>query len=569
MYYPLNRWMVSGALALAASLALPVSVHAKTSAWKDAAGASFRGEPVDILGPFVLFRSSGNYGRRVPLHLFSPEECRQIYTEIAVRPPRAASLAQAKGDATSELIGKVLQVQNKTLVPAELAAIPEPELLLVLCGSHNDGESWVMVSNMVALTGRVQRVFPGLLQTVFLGTRHSEAEHRDMALNSYMPWLVADFSRERNMSLLARFIPAEEGTNMVLASHDGVPLVAARATDVAAMREFSDKVDELLWLIDPANPLGWADRRYYLKAIRPVEFAQSHADPLLIGNPLRAEGLRQYGVKRVTARLAVAPDGKVTPTLLSGPEDVPAQLVAPLTAALQQVVVTPAIDHGLAVVGTLDYVLEIPPPDAQLDADRVWLGSVRYPVLPIQDWLVLRPIKVPEQEFEAAVGHENAAGIVEFKALEVSDGKISHSAQLSAFNSDWFAAAGADSVRPKEADRQKIDDTTTLTWEKVRSKDGLVDMQTGLSRDYTVGYAWTEFEVPAPTEAWLGLGSDDGVRIWLNGALVYDRWIRRPSRIDDDVVPLHLQKGTNRLLIKIQNVTGDWSFLYRVRVKPR
>jgi hypothetical protein len=94
-------------------------------------------------------------------------------------------------------------------------------------------------------------------------------------------------------------------------------------------------------------------------------------------------------------------------------------------------------------------------------------------------------------------------------------------------------------------------------------------MQTGLERDYTVGYAWAEFESPADTDAWLGLGSDDGVKIWLNGTLVLDKWIRRPSRVDEDVVPLRLRKGPNRMLVKIQNITGEWSFIYRLRLRPR
>lgn len=567
--FPLKRWIAPGVLALAACLALPISAPAKSSSWKDASGASFRGEPVGLLGPYVLFRSSGNFGRRVPMHVFSVEDCRRIQAELAQRPARAASFAQATGDATSELVGKVVRVQSRlATAPADLAAIPEPELLLVLAGSHNDGESWTMVGNMQALYWRMQRVYPGLVEAVFLGTRHNAVEHTDIALGSYMPWLVTDFAAQRSMRILAGFIPPE-GTNMVLTSRDGVPLAAAQATDVATMRNFSDQVSELLWQINPVNPAGWADRLYYANATRPAEFAQGEAPPLLIGNPLRAEGLRQYGVKRVAARLLVGADGKVTPTLLSGPGDVPAGLAEPLTAALRQAVVSPAIAKGRAVEGHLDYVLEVPPADPQLDADRTWLASTHYPMLPITDWLVLRPIKVSEQEFEAVAGRETGDGKVQFKALEVNSGKISRAAQMSAFNSDWFTAAGADSVRPKAGDRQKIDDTTELAWEKVTSKDGFVDLQSGIPKDYTVGYAWTEFNVPAATDAWLGFGSDDGIKIWLNGEMVYDKWVRRISRVDDDVVALHLKPGANRLLIKIQNATGDWSFIYRVRTKPR
>jgi hypothetical protein len=55
------------------------------------------------------------------------------------------------------------------------------------------------------------------------------------------------------------------------------------------------------------------------------------------------------------------------------------------------------------------------------------------------------------------------------------------------------------------------------------------------------------------------------VKIWLNGTLVEDRWTRRNSSIDDDIVPLQLVAGKNRILIKIQNVSGGWSFAARIR----
>jgi len=355
---------------------------------------------------------------------------------------------------------------------------------------------------------------------------------------------------------------------MVLVSRTGVLLAAGRASDMMAMRTFTDQVAEFLWAINPENGATWGDVAHYLNATRPVEFAQAHADPVLIGNPLRAAGLRRYGVKRVAAQLAVDAAGKVTPRLVSNPGDFPPELAASLAAALAQAVVTPAIERGQRVPGELTYVLDVPPADPVRDADAVWLSSAHYPVTTIDRWLVLRPIGVPEKEFDADIQNVTDAGMVVFKSLEVNSGKISRAAQMSAFNTDWFTAAGPDSVRPKEGDRQRIDERTELTWQAVKSKDGFVDMQGTIVRDYCVGYAWTEISLPAATDAWLGIGSDDGVKIWLNGELVHDKWIRRQTWIDDDIVPLKLRQGPNRILIKIQNATIDWSFLYRLRLKP-
>lgn len=562
-----SRWIVAGLVLAAGVLSLPVSARAKSSTWSDGKGGTFRGEPAQIIGPFALFRNGGN-GHRVLLRALTDDECRRFYTELSARPPRAANFAAATGAATSDLVGRVRRVENRALVPADLSALPEPELLLVLAGSHNEAEGWTMVSNLAAFDERVKRVFPGLMQTVFLGARHDAGQHQNMAVDAHMTWLVADLNQQAAMSSLRGFIPAVEGANMVLVSRTGVVLAAGRATDTVAMRAFTDLASNFLWAINAENGATWADVAHYLKATRPLQFAHAHGDPLLVGNPLRAAGLRQYGVKRVAAKLAVDAAGKVTPKLLPSPGDFAPELAPALAAALAQAVVLPAIERGKPVAGELTYLLEVPPADPVRDADAVWLSSTHYPVATIDRWLVLRPIAVPEKEFDADIQNVTDSGTVVFKSLEVNSGKISRAAQMSAFNSDWFAAAGADSVRPREGERQRIDEKTELTWQAVKSKDGFVDMQGALVRDYCVGYAWTEVTVPAATDAWLGIGSDDGVKIWLNGELVHDKWIRRQSRIDDDVVPLKLRTGPNRILIKIQNATIDWSFIYRLRLKP-
>jgi len=562
------RWSVPSCLVFVLLTTLPAPALAKTSAWKDAAGATFKGEPTEVIGPFAIFRTSGGSGRRVLLRAMSPEDCRRFAAEIAARPPRSDRFATATGTATSELVGKVQRVRDRELGPEGFGAGAEPALLLVLAGSHNSADGWFMVSNLMPFYWRVQRVYPGLMEGIFLGVRHEAGDQRDMALQSGMPWLVADFHQQAALSLFRSYLPLTDGTNVVLVTRQGVPLLGGPAGDMETTRTLLDQADEFLWQIDPANPAGWADRLHYLNATRPVELAKTQAGPLLVGDPLRPEVLRKYGVKRVEAQLTIAPDGAVTPVIRSGPADVPAELKTALTMALARAAVAPALDQGRPVPGTLDYRLEVPPADLVREADHTWLGSTSYPVLPLPEWLVLRPIKVSEQDFDSAVVGQKADGTVILNALEVNTGKISRAAQMSAFNTDWFTAAGADSVRPREGDSQRIDDGTVLTWEKVRSPAGFVNMQTVVPRDYVVGYAWTEFQVPVETDAWLGLGSDDGVKLWLNGELVHDKWIRRSSRVDDDVVPLHLKKGANRLLIKIQNATIDWSFVYRLRLKP-
>ena len=98
-----------------------------------------------------------------------------------------------------------------------------------------------------------------------------------------------------------------------------------------------------------------------------------------------------------------------------------------------------------------------------------------------------------------------------------------------------------------------------------RSKSDVVDLKAGASpSDYAIAYAWAEIEVPEKTRGVLGLGSDDAVKVWLNGKLVHENWIARACAPDDDLVPVEFAAGKNQLLLKVQNIQGDWSFTCRL-----
>ncbi len=557
----LSSFITLLALALAATFPATPTL-AKSSEWKDLSGAKFRGEPVEVLGPFALFKTSLTTGRRMMLRGLAPDDILRLHHEISARPARADRWADAKSPATSDLLGHVFTVENQKLAPADLTRLPEPELLLVLFGSHNDGESWEMLRTFTATYERIQRVYPGKVGCVFMGVRHSESEHRRIATTTSMPWLVSDLPAQHGMNVLNRFTPGE-GTQMVLLSRHGVPLLGARASSLGEIKKFADELSAFLAAIDPANSRSWPDRRHYLSLTRPLDFASKSTGPLLLGDPLRADGLRQRGITRIDARLAIDDQGRVTDVTLQPSSVIPGAMKTPLADALRkQAVFLPALDQSTPVASSYDYSFVVPPENKSLAADTSWLNGDARTEIPLPAWLVLEPIKVEEKDF-SEVDHVAADDTVMLKALQVSTAKVSRASQMNAFNTDWFTTAGAVTVLPSEGDPQHIDGTT-LTWKRTSATDGLVDFG---EHDYSVGYAWTEFDSPADTDAWLGLGSDDGVKIWLNGQLVSDRWIRRMSRLDDDVVPLRLKKGKNRLLIKIQNATGGWSFIARLRTR--
>lgn len=518
-----------------------------------------------MLGPLALFRSSRTSGRRVLLRGLPPEECLRFQRETADRPARADQWTQAQGIISREFPGNVLRVKNKDLVPADLAGRPEPEIFVLLFASHNDGESWAMLRNFQPTYRRIQQIYPGRCETVFFGVRHDGGQHKRIAVEGNMPWLVTEFSSQPQLGPVARYAPGE-GILMLAISRDGVPLTSSRGQDVQAVKKFIDELTDVLRVSDPENPATWRDRLQYLNAVRPAQFPAARAEPVLVANPLRADGLRQYGVTRVAAKLEVGADGKVSAARLAPDAGVPAALAEAVTEALRAgAVFSPAIERGKPAASHFDYVLDVPAQDPRPAADLAWYRGDARTEVPLTSWLVLKPIAVPESAF-SSVEHVDDSGVNVLSAYVVGTEKVTKASQMSAFSSDWFGPAGAASVAPVAGAKVVIEEKE-LVWRAVKSADGYVDLQTFERQDYCIGYAATEIESPAATDGWLGIGSDDGLRIWLNGELVHDRWIRRISQVDDDIVPLKLRAGKNRLLIKIQNATGDWSFIARLRVR--
>ncbi|MBN1384142.1 MAG: discoidin domain-containing protein [Elusimicrobia bacterium] len=78
------------------------------------------------------------------------------------------------------------------------------------------------------------------------------------------------------------------------------------------------------------------------------------------------------------------------------------------------------------------------------------------------------------------------------------------------------------------------------------------------------GFAYVEVVSPREQEAVLLAGSDDGVRIWVNGDMVLNNDIPRGLTLDEDSVNIKLKKGKNRLLFKVNDLGGGWNLSARI-----
>jgi hypothetical protein len=79
-----------------------------------------------------------------------------------------------------------------------------------------------------------------------------------------------------------------------------------------------------------------------------------------------------------------------------------------------------------------------------------------------------------------------------------------------------------------------------------------------------VAYARTVISSPQEADAVFEIGSDDGVKVWLNGKQVHAKSDVRPVTPASDKVPVRLAKGENTVLMKIMQGSGDWGFCLRV-----
>lgn len=137
--------------------------------------------------------------------------------------------------------------------------------------------------------------------------------------------------------------------------------------------------------------------------------------------------------------------------------------------------------------------------------------------------------------------------------------------QKQAFDSDLLTQHGGESgIKPMPGLTHRIN-IRDYQWRLVDSRDDVVDLVKVYGKiDFVVAYAWAEINIPEATAALLGIGSDDAVKVWLNGELVHENWIGRPVNKDDDLVPVNFLEGRNQLLLKIQNQQFDWGFSCRI-----
>jgi hypothetical protein len=119
---------------------------------------------------------------------------------------------------------------------------------------------------------------------------------------------------------------------------------------------------------------------------------------------------------------------------------------------------------------------------------------------------------------------------------------------------------------PQEAQFLAADfDPSKAGWKQVQADGDGLDLNHHVSpRAPMLAYLLVFVQSPTARTAHALLGSDDGVRVWANGALVWSHAIHRPMGPDQDQFDVPLAAGWNRLLLKVKNDDGGYGVMLRL-----
>ncbi|HMK37777.1 MAG TPA: putative Ig domain-containing protein [Bacteroidota bacterium] len=82
--------------------------------------------------------------------------------------------------------------------------------------------------------------------------------------------------------------------------------------------------------------------------------------------------------------------------------------------------------------------------------------------------------------------------------------------------------------------------------------------------DFCAIFLSRTLSAPRDTLLALSLGSDDGIKVWLDGKLLLEHDVSRGVRPDQEELELAVSRGEHRLLLKISNGQGDFGFYFAV-----
>lgn len=143
-----------------------------------------------------------------------------------------------------------------------------------------------------------------------------------------------------------------------------------------------------------------------------------------------------------------------------------------------------------------------------------------------------------------------------------------HDERCKGFYMDYLKSIGGEkNAIPTEGMKVKIEGRDIeKTWFKHSSLEDKIFLNKIISpKDFAIAYAYCQVESSEDKKSILSIGSNDGIRVFFNGKEVHEshdyngRWLQ----YDNDYITVELKKGTNNLMLKIDQGTGNFGYVAR------
>ena len=105
----------------------------------------------------------------------------------------------------------------------------------------------------------------------------------------------------------------------------------------------------------------------------------------------------------------------------------------------------------------------------------------------------------------------------------------------------------------------------TIRWREAETRtNGMLDLRAKIGmRTGVVGYAVTYVYAPKAMDTVLLLGSDETVKVWLNGTKLHQKNVYRRITPDADTIPCQLKAGWNEVLCSVEQNSWTWALYLR------
>jgi len=162
----------------------------------------------------------------------------------------------------------------------------------------------------------------------------------------------------------------------------------------------------------------------------------------------------------------------------------------------------------------------------------------------IRSWLVLGPIPLP---FSENLSSKESVG--------------------KGFDNDFLKVAGGEkNIKPVGGETLFLP-SGKYKWMTLNSKFPKMNLfvfPDGKVGEKMICYCYTILNSSVEQNVLLSIGSDDSCKVYYNGELIHTFKGQRSVRIDSDIIPIHLKKGKNTLLVRVDNYVSTGGLAARL-----